>query len=130
MASIRKRMVRAAELSSFVAVGTVLAALATFSQTALAQIDPLTLHKNYIITGDYLVGGWTKTFVNGSPLMPFPGQNYWQGTITIPDNQSQATPPAPVPDGADILGAYLYWTTVESNQSSFAGQQGFFNGQH
>jgi hypothetical protein len=31
-----------------------------------------------------------------------------------------------VPAGASIVGAFLYWETVESSQTAFAGQNGFF----
>ena len=33
-----------------------------------------------------------------------------------------------MPKGADIVAAYLYWATVESEKSSFAGQTAYFNG--
>jgi hypothetical protein len=33
-----------------------------------------------------------------------------------------------VPVGADIVAAYLYWATVESGKTSFAGQTAYFNG--
>src|SRR5581483_7810076 len=36
--------------------------------------------------------------------------------------------PTSIPPGADIVAAYLYWGTVEGSQSTFAGQQAFFNG--
>jgi hypothetical protein len=82
---------------------------------------------NYFVTGDYVVGGWVETSSSGG---------FATGTISIPDcQQAQAVgvpctiPPAPViPQGADIVAAYLYWGTVEGSQSSFAGQTAFFNG--
>src|SRR5215472_2541049 len=105
--------------------------LLTLVITGLAQVgfsqagtNPLFLFKNYFVTGDYVVGGW----VEGPP--DFSG--YAPGTIGIPDTL-QARYLAPgvptsVPAGADIVAAYLYWATVEGNQSGFAGKQAFFNG--
>ena len=92
-----------------------------FAQIGLAQ-TPLSLFKNYFVTGDYVVAGW----VEGSP----DGSGYASGTINVPDlNQpSQNGVPATVPNGADIVATYLYWATVEGSQSSFAGQQAYFNG--
>jgi hypothetical protein len=90
-----------------------------FAQTGTS---PLNLFKNYFVTGDYVVAGW----VEGSP----DGSGYATGSISIPDlkQPSQNGVPTTVPKGADIVAAYLYWATVESNQSSFAGQQAYFNG--
>ena len=55
---------------------------------------------------------------------------YAPGTISFPDTLQPKQPgvPASVPVGADIVAAYLYWSTVESSTSSFAGETGFFNG--
>ena len=39
-----------------------------------------------------------------------------------------SVPATGVPAGADIVAAFLYWETVESSQTTFAGQQGYFNG--
>jgi hypothetical protein len=88
---------------------------------------PLTIFKNYFVTGDYVVGGWVEQSSSGG---------FATGTISIPDckqaqaiNQPCTMPPTPViPAGADIVAAYLYWGTVEGSQSSFAGQTAFFNG--
>jgi hypothetical protein len=84
-------------------------------------VNPLNLFQNYFVTGDYVVAGW----VAGAP----DSSGYAPGTISIPDTlqPSQERVPATVPKGADIVAAYLYWATVESSQSSFAGQQAFFN---
>jgi hypothetical protein len=85
-------------------------------------INPLTIFQNYFVTGDYVVAGWRA----GAP----DGSGYAPGSISIPDTlqPAQNGVPATVPVGADIVAAYLYWATVESNKSSFAGQTGFFNG--
>src|SRR6201984_2047030 len=98
--------------------------LVGFSRPVAAQngINPLNIFQNYFVTGDYVVAGWSK----GAP----DGNGFATGTISIPDTLQPQQPGVPptVPVGADIVAAYLYWATVEGNQSSFAGQTGFFNG--
>lgn len=105
----------------------VLAVLVLASATiGFAQNAPLNIFTNYFVTGDYVVGGWVENpslYANG----------YATGTISIPDctqyqAMGQSCPPPSIPQGADIVGAYLYWATVEGNQSQYAGQQAFFNG--
>lgn len=93
---------------------------------ALAQnaacATPLCLSNNYFVTGDYVVGGVGLRGLGDA-------SGFATGTISIPDTvQAQATgvPSKGVPAGADIVAAFLYWQTVESSQSSFAGQNGFF----
>ena len=92
--------------------------------SALGQngTNPLNLFQNYFVTGDYVVAGWVKGAPDGSGFAP--------GTISVPDTLQpvQNGVPTTVPKGADVVAAYLYWATVESNQSSFAGQSGYFNG--
>jgi hypothetical protein len=80
--------------------------------------QPLTFENNYFVTGDYVVAGvgLRGLGVNG----------FATGTITLPDSKS--VPSTGVPEGADIVGAFLYWATVESSQSAFQGQQGKFQG--
>src|SRR5260370_23813369 len=104
-----------------------------FAQPALAQTstNPLVLTNNYFVTGDYVVSGWQKdptiptTTINGVP--------YATGNIQIPDSvQAQATgvPSPKVPDGADIVAAFLYWETVESTAGvpPQPGKKRFFQG--
>jgi len=98
------------------------------AQTGFAQQQvPPTIFTNYFVTGDYVVGGWvenTSLYANG----------FATGTISIPDTTQinaltgQPVGPTSIPSGADIVAAYLYWATVEGNQSLFAGQQAVFNG--
>lgn len=109
------------------AVGSIVAGLLLvggFLRPALGQtgVNPLSIFQNYFVTGDYVVAGWVK----GAP----DGSGYAPGTISIPDTlqPAQNGVPATVPKGADIVAAYLYWATVEGNQSSFAGQNAYFNG--
>jgi hypothetical protein len=102
-----------------------LSLLVVSAQPALAQA-PLSIFKNYFVTGDYVVAGWVEGPPDGSGLAT--------GTINVPDTipngkqPVQVGVPASVPPGADIVAAYLYWATVESGQTSFAGRHGFFNG--
>src|SRR5438874_13766465 len=78
-----------------------------------AGTNPLTIFQNYFVTGDYVVAGWVK----GAP----DGSGYAPGMISVPDTlqPAQNGVPASVPKGASIVAAYLYWATVEGNQSSF-----------
>jgi len=87
------------------------------AQPVSAQ-NQLTLSNNYFVTGDYVVGGvgLRGLGVNG----------FATGKISIPDQNS--VPATGVPPGADIVAAFLYWETVEGNQLTFAGRNGFFNG--
>src|SRR3989441_353851 len=91
-----------------------------FAQPAPAQTgtNPLVITNNYFVTGDYVVGGWVKGPSDGTLSA---------GTINIPDPlQPNSTP---VPPGADIVAAFLYWETVQSSNSGAAtGMQGSFNG--
>lgn len=88
--------------------------------SASAQSQPLAFENNYFVTGDYTVGGVGLRGQGRGGLAT--------GTISIPDttygaNSASATP---IPAGADIVAAFLYWETVESSSTSFQGQNGFF----
>jgi hypothetical protein len=97
-----------------------------FSQSGMAQTgtNQLNIFTNYFVTGDYVVSGW----VEGPPDY----SGYATGKITVPDPVQapylQTGVESQVPAGADIVAAFLYWSTVEGSKSTFAGQQGFFNG--
>jgi hypothetical protein len=86
-----------------------------FGQTGFTQ-TPLNFSNNYFVTGDYVVAGvgLRGLGVNGYATKQF----------TMPDANS--VPSTGVPLGADIVGAFLYWETVESSKTTFAGQNGFF----
>ena len=60
--------------------------------------DQLTLENNYFVTGDYATGGVALRGTGGI------------GTITIPDSTTSPGTPG-VPDGADIIDGFLYWTS-------------------
>jgi hypothetical protein len=101
-----------------------------FSQTGLAQnvttactSTSLCLDDSYFVTGDYVVGGVGLRALGDST-------GFATGNIAIPDPNAYAegVPPQQVPAGAEIVAAFLYWETVESSQSAFAGEHGFFNG--
>ena len=102
-----------------IALGLLL--ILAFAQAGLAQNPQFNLFKNYFVTGDYVVAGWVEGAPDGSGFAP--------GTISIPDLRQpmQNGVPASVPKGADIVAAYLYWATVEGNQSTLVGQRALFN---
>ena len=98
-----------------------------FAQAALAQSDPpLNFENNFFVTGDYVVSGaygMNGTVVNGMTT----------GTISVPDQNPstlQANPgitgATSVPVGAQIVGAFLYWETVESANHTGTGAIGSF----
>jgi sugar lactone lactonase YvrE len=78
--------------------------------------DQLALVNNYFVTGDYATAGIT---LHGLAT----------GTITIPDPSPCAPPNCGpgVPDGADIIDGFLYWTTIETSASP-SGNTGTFLG--
>ena len=89
------------------------------AQVGMAQ-NQLVLADNYFVTGDYVVGGVGLRGLGGANGLA-------SGQIKIPDVNS--VPSTGVPEGADIVAAFLYWETVASNQpGAQTGQQGFFNG--
>ena len=77
---------------------------------------PLNFGNNYFVTGDYVVAG--------VGLRGLGSNGFATKQFNMPDTNS--VPAAGVPSGADIVGAFLYWETVEGSQSTFAGQNGFF----
>jgi len=112
---------RSSRIVARTAVIAAVLVLSLFAQSSLAQTatPPLNFFNNYFVTGDYAVGGVGLRGLGDA-------SGFATGTISIPDtNQPNA---GSVPAGADIVAAFLYWETVESSQTTFAGQQGFFNG--
>src|SRR5260370_1325814 len=125
------RLALAARFCSACARGAlVLLFLFGFVQRGAAQREtappprPLHFFKNYLASGDYVVGGVGLRGLGDAT-------GFATGTINIPDTSQAAAanqPVRPVPAGATIVAAFLYWQTVEKSQSAFAGQHGFFNG--
>ncbi len=81
------------------------------------QTDQLFFENNYFVTGDYATGGVT---LHGAA----------SGTITIQDPTPCAAPNCGpgVPEGADIIDGFLYWTTIEPSGSTASGNTGTFLG--
>lgn len=79
--------------------------------------NPLNFADNYFVTGDYVVRG---VGLKGLGVGGYASQS-------IPGNDSNQAGGGQVPVGADIVEAFLYWQTVESSQTSYAGQNGWFN---
>ena len=104
---------------SQVNLGSAVALMISTGEAPPASANPLTFENNYFVTGDYATGGVTLRTVASVGGMA-------SGTITIPDltscNCSQG-----VPDGADIVDGFLYWTTVE-NTATPSGNTGTFLG--
>jgi hypothetical protein len=78
--------------------------------------NPLVLNNNYFVTGDYVSSGVTLRGTGTHGMAT--------GNITIPTYAS--SPTQGVPDGADIVEAYLYWETLE-NTASASSTSGTFN---
>ena len=122
--------------------------LLVFVRTASAQNvqtpecpspNPLCLDNNYFVTGDYVVGGVGLRGLG--TIDPVTGKSLAKRTISIPDcvqahaidpnvNPNGPCGPGPVPNGADIVAAWLYWETVEATSNQVPpphpGQNGFF----
>jgi len=107
-----------ARLYCFISVsGSAFLLFLGFVQTGFAQTTPpLDFSNNYFVTGDYVVAG---VGLRGLGVNGFATQQF-----SMPDANS--VPSTGVPQGAEIVTALLYWQTVESSQSAFAGQNGFF----
>jgi hypothetical protein len=72
--------------------------------------DALSLFKNYFVTGDYVVAG---VGLRGRG----DATGFAKGNITV----------SGVPDGADIVAAFLYWEAVEK-KNGVSAAKGFFRG--
>ncbi len=95
-----------------IAVLSLYAALVAQQAPKSTPADPLKFFKNYFVTGDYVVGGIgvRGLGVNGIAT----------GTIRID--------PTGVPQGADILAAFLYWETVVTDDGTSGRVGATFNG--
>ena len=101
-----------------VSVGSAVRLLVSNGQAPPPTPNPLSLLNNYFVTGDYASAGVTLrgTGVRGSAT----------GTIIIPDSTTNPGVNQGVPDGADIIDAFLYWETLE-NTTSPSGASGTFD---
>jgi len=89
----------------------------SFTFYPASSSNPLTLLNNFFVTGDYSAAGVALrgTGIGGMAT----------GTITIPTSAQDST--NGIPDGADIVGAYLYSLTLENtplpsaNSGTFRG---------
>ena len=70
--------------------------------------DQLALENNYFVTGDYASGGVT---LRGHRRHPEPSR--------FPPIARPAPAAQGVPDGADIVAAYLYWEAIENTTVAF-----------
>src|SRR6266849_4499328 len=106
----RRLTIAAAALGLMLVSGFALSALA--QNATPPPPPPLNFYKDYIAPGaNYVVAGvglrgTGNATTNLTPPTPF--------TISVP--------------AGPVVGAFLYWQTVEKSASAFAGQQGFFNG--
>ena len=97
----RRNTLRGMTLAAPIALSLIL--LFGFVQIGLAQTAiPLSLNNNYMVTGDYVVGGVGLRGLGD-------GSGYATGTISIPDSSAYAAnvPLQQVPTGADIVAAFL-----------------------
>jgi streptogramin lyase len=96
-------------------VGSAVNLLVSTGQAQPQSPSPLSLENNYFVTGDYASAGVTLKGTGTGGMAT--------GTITIP-NQSASHG---VPDGADIIEAFLYWETLENTPSPSASSGKFDN---
>ncbi len=96
-----------------VSFGATVALMLSTGEAPPQQASPLTFENNYFVTGDYASGGVTLRQVPATGGMV-------NGTITIPVNTA-GPGSAGVPNGADIVDGYLYWTTLEQTGTPSGG---------
>jgi hypothetical protein len=87
----------------------------SFTLYPASTSNPLTLMNNFLVTGDYSAAGVT--------LRGLGVGGFATGTITIPTSSQDAT--NGIPQGAEAVGAFLYWETLE-NTPSPSGNSGKF----
>jgi sugar lactone lactonase YvrE/phosphotransferase system HPr-like phosphotransfer protein len=100
-----------------VSVGSAVRLLVSTGQAPPPTPNPLSFENNYFVTGDFASAGVSLrgTGVGGIAT----------GTITIPDSTTSPGVSQGVPDGADIIDAFLYWGTLESTPSPSASSGTF-----
>jgi hypothetical protein len=84
-------------------------------QVTTGTPNPLTLQNNYFVTGDYVAAGVTLKGTGTGGIAT--------GSINIPSSTAGGN--QGVPDGADIIEAFLYWETVESTPTASGGNGKF-----
>jgi hypothetical protein len=104
---------------TFVNVGSAVQLLVSTGTPTPPPPNPLSLLNNYFVTGDYASAGVTLRGKGHGGIAT--------GTITIPSSTANPSATQGVPDGADIIDAYLYWETLE-NTPSPSSTSGTFNG--
>ncbi|MGD1107272.1 MAG: PASTA domain-containing protein, partial [Terracidiphilus sp.] len=102
-----------------VSVGSAVRLLVSTGQAAPPTPNPLSFENNYFVTGDFASAGvqLRGTGIGGIAT----------GTITIPDSTASPSASQGVPDGADIIDAFLYWETLENTPSPSGGSGTFDN---
>jgi len=105
------RTARLAMIGRIVRLAMIVGAVLGFSVAPVHAQNALGFFKNYFVTGDYVAAGVALRGTGGSGVIDLTG--------------------AAVPEGADIVGAFLYWQTVLKMQDGVnAGTVGaMFNGQ-
>jgi len=106
------------EAGTQVSVGSAVRLLVSNGQAPPPMPNPLSLENNYFVTGDFASAGVTLRGLGVGGIAT--------GTITIPDSTTNTNAIQGVPDGADIIDAFLYWETLESTPSASA-TSGTFN---
>jgi len=87
-------------------VGSAVQLLVSTGPVPQPTTNPLTLENNYLVTGDYSSAGVTLRGTGQGGMAT--------GTINLSNSPSSLG----VPDGADILAAYLYWETLENTPTA------------
>src|SRR6202044_621222 len=95
-----------------VSVGSAVRLLVSSGQVPPPTPNPLSLENNYFVTGDYASAGVSLRGLGVSGMAT--------GTITIPDSTTAPPGTQGVPDGADIIDAFLYWETLENTSTASA----------
>jgi sugar lactone lactonase YvrE len=102
-----------------VSVGSAVRLLVSTGQAAPPKPNPLSFENNYFVTGDFASAGVQLRGTGHGGIAT--------GTITIPDSTTSPSVSQGVPDGADIIDAFLYWETLENTASPSGGSGTFDN---
>src|SRR5436305_10534147 len=99
-----------------------------FAQSAPVSVPPpLNFGNNFFVTGDYVVAG---AYNMNKSFTTINGISYAVGTINVPDTNPGIQGAKSVPQGAQVIAAFLYWQTVEKQGLQVGavgtGQNGYF----